>query len=613
MGRDNTAYHVRATDGVQHLDNPAHSVRADLTAQGIELRAGSARLGLRLTAYGYDGALSPVRMADPRAEANRVEYRRGDLTEWYINGPLGLEQGFTLAAPPRSRTERSMGQPLTLALDISGDLRARLDEDGRAVAFHTGAGEAMLRYRGLIAYDAAGKDLHAWLEVAGNHVRLCVDDTGARYPLVVDPFIQQAELTASDGAAGDDFGAAVAISGDTVVVGAIADTIGAHASQGSAYVFVKPVAGWATMSETAKLTASDGAASDLFGAAVAISGDTVVVGAIVDDIGANSNQGSAYVFVKPVAGWATMTETAKLTASDGAASDLFGAAVAISSDTVVVGAYADDIGANSDQGSTYVFVKPVAGWATMTQTAKLTASDGAASDLFGYAVAISGDTVVVGAAVDDIGANSDQGSAYVFVKPVAGWATMTETAKLTASDGAAGDEVGYAVAISGDTVVVGAALDDIGANSDQGSAYVFVKPVAGWATMTETAKLTASDGATSDFFGYTTAISGDTMVVGAAVDDIGANSDQGSAYMFLKPVAGWTTMTETGKLTASDGAAGDEFGYAVAISGDTVVVGAIGNDIGANAEQGSAYVFVADTPTPTATPTSTSTATPTRR
>src|SRR5207245_1665203 len=147
---------------------------------------------------------------------------------------------------------------------------------------------------------------------------------------------------------------------------------------------------------------------------------------------------------------------------------------------------------------------------------------------------------------------------------------MTETAKLTASDGAAGDQFGGAVAISGDTVVVGACADDIGANSNQGSAYVFVKPGAGWSTMTETAKLTASDGAAGDQFGGAVAISGDTVVVGASADDIGANSNQGSAYVFVKPGAGWSTMTETAKLTASDGAAGDEFGGAVAISGDTV-------------------------------------------
>ena len=385
-----------------------------------------------------------------------------------------------------------------------------------------------------------------------------VDDAGAKYPLVIDPFIQQAKLTASDGAGGDQFGFSVAISGDTAVVGANLD----DSQRGSAYVFVKPGSGWANATETAKLTASDGAANDFFGDSVAISGDTVVVGATNDD-----GRGSAYVFVKPGSGWATATETAKLTASDGVGDHFFGLSVAISGDTVVVGAKNDDSG----RGAAYVFVKPGSGWATATETAKLTASDGVGDDQFGLSVAISGDTVVVGAPVD--------ASAYVFVKPGSGWATATETAKLTAS---AGGGLSGPVAISGDTVVGGARFDD----SSRGSAYVFVKPGSGWATATETAKLTASDGAANDDFGWSVAISGDTVVVGAENDD----SSRGSAYVFVKSGSGWANATETAKLTASDGAANDVFGSSVAISGDTVVVGA--PHLFGSSFPGSAYVFV---------------------
>ena len=188
---------------------------------------------------------------------------------------------------------------------------------------------------------------------------------------------------------------------------------------------------------------------------------------------------------------------------------------------------------------------------------------------------MSGDTVVVGAQLDDVGANADQGSAYVFVKPGGGWASATQTAKLTASDGAAGDRFGESVDVSGDTVVVGARWDDVGANADQGSAYVFVKPGGGWASGTQSAKLTASDGAVSDELGFSVDVSGDTIVAGAGFDDVGANADQGSAYVFVKPGGGWANGTQTAKLTASDGAAGDDFGRSVAVSGDTVVVGAL--------------------------------------
>ncbi len=396
--------------------------------------------------------------------------------------------------------------------------------------------------------------------------------------------IEVAKLIASDGATGDDFGFSVAVSGDTMVIGARGD----EADRGSAYVYIRSGRDWI---QQAKLTASDGLAGDWFGNSVAISGDTVVVGAYFDDISPNNVQGSAYVFVKPGPGWSNMTQTAKLTASDGAAGDRLGTSVGISGDTVVAGAIHDDVGPNMNQGSAYVFVKPGPGWSNMTQTAKLTASDGALNDGLGTSVAISGDTVVAGAVGDDIGPNADQGSAYVFLKPGPGWSNMTQTAKLTASDGAANDRLGESMSASSDTVVVGAAQDDIGANVNQGSAYVFVKPGPGWSNMTQTAKLTASDGAANDFLGFSATISGDIVVLGAWGDDIvGLNDGQGSAYVFIKPGV-WINMTQSEKVTASDGAAGDTFGWSVGVSGETIVVGAYFDDVGANNFQGSATVF----------------------
>jgi hypothetical protein len=462
----------------------------------------------------------------------------------------------------------------------------------------------LARYTGLYAYDAEGQTLPAQMRLSGCepalaskacNLQLVVDASDAVYPLTIDPWLQQAKLTASDGAISDYFGDTVAISGDTVVVGAYADDDKGSAS-GSVYVFVKPKGGWATTSTfNAKLTASDGAANDYFGKSVAVSGDTVVVGAHADDDNGGAS-GSVYVFVKPDNGWTTTNAyDAKLKVCDGCdgvAGDHFGYSVAIRGDTVVIGApYDDDNG--SDSGSVYMFIKPRNGWVTTsTYHAKLIASDGAASDYFGYSVAISGDTVVVGAYADD-DKGSASGSAYVFVKPSGGWViteTYYENAKLTASDGAASDYFGKSIAISGDTVVVGAYLDD-NKGSDFGSAYVFVKPNSGWATTkTFNAKLTASDGAASDYFGYSVAISGDTVVVGALYDDDkGTNS--GSVYMFVKPSNGWaTTNAYNGKLTANDGKANDWFGSFVAINGDTVVIGAPRDD-NSKADSGSVYIF----------------------
>ena len=300
----------------------------------------------------------------------------------------------------------------------------------------------------------------------------------------------------------------------------------------------------------AKLTASDGAVNDEFGHSVAVDGDTVVVGAHQDnDNGTNS--GSAYLFTKPKTdGWTSATQTAKLTASDGAGFDVFGYSVAVDGDTVVVGAYRDDDN-GFGSGSAYLFTKPdKSGWATDTETAKLTASDGAVDDYFGYSVAVDGDTVVVGAYWDD-GNDYNYGSAYLFTKPDnSGWATDTETAKLTASDKAVSDEFGHSVAVDGDTVVVGAYQDDDN-GSNSGSAYLFTKPNTGrWTTGTQTAKLTASDGADFDLFGYSVAVEGDTVVAGAYLDDDNG-SGSGSAYAFT--ISPWTAIpnSETGGENAS--------------------------------------------------------------
>jgi hypothetical protein len=402
-------------------------------------------------------------------------------------------------------------------------------------------------------------------------------------------YVELARLAAADGAPGDMFGRSVAVSGDTVVVGATD-----AADKGLAYIFVKPAEGWPEEpAPVALLAASDGAADDYFGVSVAIEGDTVAVGAFAVDFDVIfTNRGAVYVFEKPSGGWDNMTETARLTASDTSAI-YFGKSVALSGDTIAVGAPGADIGISTGQGAAFVFVKPGDSWDTMTQTAKLTASDGAEYDNLGQSVSIHGDTVVAGSANDDVGMNADQGSVSVFEKPGSGWADMTETAMLTASDGAAGDWFGNSAAISGDTVVVGAPYHD-GGMSNRGAAYVFEKPLSGWDNMTESAKLAASDGVANHNLGGAAAISGDTAIVSA----MGLIGSPGAAYVFEKPSAGWDNMTESAKLAASDAEANDYFGIAVAISGATAVVGATGK----NMSQGAAYVFATTSSTTTTAP-----------
>jgi hypothetical protein len=591
IGQDQSAYHAASVAAGATLANPANGFTAQVQSGALHVSAGLDAWDMSLAGLGYGGVIQPVGAAQTSVNGNRVDCNYGAIDEWYINGPGGLEQGFNVAPLPPSDASRS----LTVELALGGDLRGTVNAAGDGLTLTRPDGSAALDYTGLVAYDAAGKALPASLEVRAEGGRqdmlIHVNAAGAQGQITIDPFVQQAKLTASDGAANDNFGNSVSISGNTVVVGAWNAGVGAKTLQGVAYVFTKPNSGWANMTQTAKLTASDGAASDHFGVSVSIDGNTVVVGAYNAKVGANSAQGAAYVFTKPSSGWANMTQTAKLTASNGAASDNFGNSVSISGNTVVVGAWNAGVGANTIQGVAYVFTKPSSGWAKMTQTAKLTASGGAANDNFGNSVSISGNTVVVGAPGAKVGTNSGQGAAYVFTEPGSVWANMTQTAKLTASNGAAGDYFGGAVSISGNTVVVGAPWAKVGANSDQGAAYVFTEPGSAWASMTQTAKLTASDGAAGDNFGDSVSISGNTVVVGALGAKVGANGGEGAAYMFTEPGSAWANMTQTTKVTASDGAAGDYFGHSVSISGNTVAVGAFQAMVGAKGGQGAAYVF----------------------
>ncbi len=226
-----------------------------------------------------------------------------------------------------------------------------------------------------------------------------------------------------------------------------------------------------------------------------------------------------------------------------------------------------------------------------TEQAKLTASDGSASERFGISVAVSGDTAVVGAPWWGSAIPTEQGAAYVFTRAGGTW---TEQAKLIASDGSAGDEFGFWVGVDGNTALVGAPFDDV-STADQGSAYVFARTAGTW---TEQAHLIASDGAQQDLFGRSVAVSGDTAVVGAQWDDEGLSTNQGSAHVFTRTAGSWTAHP---KLAPSDGAIAALFGVSVAVSGDTAVIGAGFETVGVNVNQGAAYVFVvSSTVSPTA-------------
>src|ERR1700722_10863750 len=388
-----------------------------------------------------------------------------------------------------------------------------------------------------------------------------------------DAWSQLAELTPTTRVNQDWFGVSAAVSGNTAVVGAFDANI---EKTGVAYVFAKPSSGWGNMTQTATLKPSDG--GEGFGTSVAISGNTIVVGAAN---ASNENRsgaqtqgpGAAYIFVKPASGWKDMTETAKITASDGVGGDAFGYNVSISGNTVAIGA----LFAHSGAGAAYVFVKPTHGWSKMTQTAELTASDATTFDNMG-AVAISGNTVVTGA----YGHNNFTGAAYVFLKPSSGWKNMTQTAEISGKH--ANQIYGFSVATDGKIAVVGS----VGANNGIGAAYIYAKPKSGWKNTSKfNAELSASSSSKVSGLSQIISISGKTIVLGAPETTVGSNSGQGAVLVYVEPPAGWKTTSKFGaELTSSDGQANDNLGVSAAASESTIIGGAT-----KSGPPGEAYVF----------------------
>lgn len=392
---------------------------------------------------------------------------------------------------------------------------------------------------------------------------------------------QTAELTASDGQAGSYVGNSVAISGNTVVVGAPGVSSFSEVVPGAAYVYVKPASGWENMTQVAKLTASDSGASEGFGYNVAISGNVIVV---------NSNLPEVYVFVEPSGGWKDMTETAILTVpSVGLAPCLCGQ-VAIDGDTIIVGSPLDGIG---NYGSIEVFSKPTAGgWRNMSEpNAVLMQAFAQSENQSFHSVAISGGTVVGEGFVQN--GNSGEYSVFLFLQPEAGWnGDYTPQAVLSSTQPLNYFTAGQ-VAVRGNTVIAGSPSPNL-TFFPPGFVDVWVEPAGGWSgvNMTETAQLSDGNTTFADEFGIATAITSNEIVVGTpeAVDLKTGQAYRGAAYVYVKPASGWqTTAKYNGILLTSDWTANDGFGSSVAAATGTVVVG---EPYGPkNQGVGAAYVF----------------------
>ncbi len=637
--------------------NPSHGWRIHYAADGAttlsprETGGKTYELGLKLLSVGYSEARTLDRPQQVTARDSTVTYQWNDnVREWWVNSGEDLEQWFELEHRPDGGLK---GEPLTLTMNLETGLAysQHLGPDGSELRF-AGVAGAIITYNRLKAWDATGRELPASMKLSTGQLELVIDDSAANYPLTIDPsFQQQTYLKASNTSAYDKFGSSVAMSGSTLVIGAYEEdsfATGINGDQGdnsalsagAVYVFVRVGSTW---TQQAYLKASNTEEQDSFGWSVAISGDTLAVGAYQEDskatgIGGDQaddaffNAGAVYVFTRVGTEW---TQQAYLKPSNTQGGDQFGSAMAISGTTLVVSSPAESSKATGingietdnsvvQSGAVYVFTRSGTTW---SQQAYVKASNTGAGDGFGRAVAISGDTMVVGArgegskatGIDGNQADNSAGGAgavYVYVRSGTAW---SQQAYVKASNTESGDQFGWAVAVAGNTMVVSAPYEDskaTGINGLQtdntagqsGAVYVFTRAYTAWS---QQAYLKASNAEAGDFFGTSVALSPSMLVVGAtyeASNATGVNGNQsdnsdygaGAAYAFARNTS--AVWSQQAYLKASNTETQDFFGVALAVSGDSLVITAPyedGGSTGVNGDEasnsqpysGSAYVF----------------------
>jgi len=404
--------------------------------------------------------------------------------------------------------------------------------------------------------------------VAAGVAGVAIGTTSARAAQteVITGWSREAELLASDGTERENFGSAVAVDGDTALVGTPDDDPNGPSS-GSVYVFERVEDGWV---QRAKLATDDGQRDDQFGIAVAVEGDTALVGAPEATTANGTSTGAAYVFERTDGTWSQTTKIA----SDEEGTQEFGSAVALNGDTAIVSAPADDNDNGLGAGAAYVFERTGGGW---SQEAKLTASDGGELESLGFAVGLGTDVAVLGTAQTEL-------FATVFERTDGDWSQ--ETTLVPADVDEVDNSFGFSVSVDDGTALVGAWTDDGGT----GAAYVFDGAAGEWS---QEAKLSVEDGDLSDRFGISVALDGTRALVGARNDQHADGNRAGSAYVFEGSDGEWT---QRARVLADDGRENDRFGGAVALAGDTALVGAPRVDTSGGENVGAAYVFRATEP-----------------
>jgi hypothetical protein len=585
LGADSASYRVNSSAGALRASSPADRLSSTFTRAGVTLTAGAARVGLSLRAIGDGSSLSKLAPASPRAQGNRVTYEHGGssgLSEWYANGPLGLEQGFTVASAPAT------GQ-LSIALALSGNTSPRLARDAQSVTFLRN-GKSALRYTGLSVTDATGRRLPSSLALSGRELSIRMQSSGARFPLKIDPFVQDGAKLVPTGTSGSEGRWSVALSsdGDTALVGAPFD----NDFKGAVWAFVRSDSTWTQ--QGAKLTPLPGDREEgegifgetrfgEFGSSVALSanGNTAVIGASGDQ----EEEGAAWFFVRSGSTWSQQGGPVFPELGAGGAEGTpfeseesrFGSSVAISADGNVALVGAPD--GYGDEGVGFAYKRTGNKWSEdggLELTPNDEAGPGAGEAGASVALSADGTTALLGGPADGIGPGQDPGAAWVFTKSSGPW--TQQGPKLTGSEeSGTKSEFGAAVALAadGDTALIGAPEE----NGRVGAAFAFARSGTTWSQ--QGPKLLAAGESGAGDFGSAVALSsdGNTALLGSDEE----NSKTGSAWLFSRS---GTTWAQSEQLTGAGVEPGERFGHRLALSGDAATA-LIGDDAG----EGAARVF----------------------
>ena len=714
IGKDQALYHLSTTPQGYRFNGPEQRYHVDLDQSGANIHfPEQPTIGLRLKQFGYGDKLVSLDAVAPQGKANRIEYVYPGISEWFVNGPAGIEQGFTLPQAPAGVLDPQ--QKLIITIRVVG-ARPEPGSSTDNVLLRAVSGEKAVSYGHLYAMDAHGRPLPAIMRAQAGSIVLEIDDAKAEYPVTIDPLIEAISLSA-DNSANDEsnihLGASVDADGQFVVVGLPGSSVAGHQEQGRAYVFQYEYSAYGSYYYLyTTLTATDGGENDHFGASVSISDDVIFVGAPDWDMPLGGwvllDVGAVYQFDKPAEGWLSYGLSNPVAHSGGSAADHFGASLDNKGDRLVVGAPGEDSGkgrvyafestnvqeckASDGAGgdgygsavSLYYNPSPPSGFSwsiavgapgrsgggavymhefaffqpnsALIEYQKVQASALDSDARFGTSVSIQQEWLVAGAPDQTINSISDAGAVYafsrvgmlptwtqvaqlsrgslspagghlgkavtlnegtdiivagapgadnnvgqlaVFRQPLGGWTTVSiADAVLIAQNPAGAPQLGQAVAMGNDAsetfVVAGAPEEPLGAQPGLGKVYVFESNGGAWTgNMNEVVSRYYDAGyhPEDDQFGHAIAMNDQFVVVGAPNHNSDGYVDRGAVYVYEKPDlgwdSGWANMAQTHKLLAAEGKANDRFGYSVAVSNETIVIGAPNADN----YQGAVYVF----------------------